>query len=103
MTTETLWDIPARSPKSTYEKWDRENPQAYAEFRKLTLRLIRRGIKHYGAKAICEVIRFHTAIHSQGTFRVNNSVISYYARKFMREFPQHKDFFETRRSKLDFA
>ena len=87
-----LFDIPDDS-----ELYDRKHPQIWAEFKRITFQLISRGCKHYGSKAIFEVIRFHTAIEAEGEpFKINNNHTKYYAEKFMRIYPQHEGFFELR-------
>lgn len=86
--------------ESPAEKFDRENPLVWREFCKIALNLIGRGKKHYGAKAIFEDLRHHrNFVTSDGDYKLNNNLTSYYARKFQRLFPQHKDFFETRNAK----
>lgn len=99
---DTTRDIPTRSPQSRYRQWDVENPEVYEAFRARTLELIQAGRKRYSGFAIIGVIRFHADIQTNGTpYKINNNMIPYYARKFAREFPEHRDFFETRKSKLD--
>jgi len=81
-----------------FAKYDADHPAIWIEFRKLALDLIARGCKHYGAKAIFEVIRYHRIIdYDKLDFKVNNTYTRDYARKFRAEFPQYKDFFETRK------
>lgn len=86
-----------------------ERPQApkmnpvYQEFRRLSLLLIERGFKRYGAKSIIERIRFETNLREgpRSSFKLNNNNTALYARMFMQEFPQHDGFFEVRRSRYD--
>ena len=78
-----------------------DNPHIYIEFKKLALRLIRKGRKHYGAKAIFEVIRFNNALKGNDQLKINNNFTPYYARLFAKDYPKHKDFFNTRKSKFD--
>jgi hypothetical protein len=83
-------------------KYDIENPAVWQEFVTLALKLIGRGIRHYGAKAIMEVVRYHRTVESSDpTFKIDNNYTSYYARKFAQRYPQYADFFETRRSQYD--
>jgi hypothetical protein len=81
------------------EVYDSENPQVWQAFKNATFRLINAGVRRYGAKAIFEHIRFQTAVSGKGTFKMNNNYTSYYARRFMREYPAFKGFFETRKLK----
>jgi len=95
----TLFDKPKLSDCELY---DRKHPEIWREFVKLTLQLVNQGVRHYGAKAIVEVIRFHRIIHKddKDEYKINNNITAYYARKFHRNFPQFDGFFETRKSKI---
>ena len=73
------------------------NPKVYELFRKFTLEVINRGYEHYSADAIMHRVRWETNVvkcHRQ--FKINNNFVTFYARLFMAEFPQHEGFFETR-------
>lgn len=79
--------------------YDTQNPEIWAEFEKIALKLIRQGITHYGAKSIFEVIRWHRIVRANDKqFKINNNYTAYYARKFLQKYPQYQDFFETRKS-----
>lgn len=85
-------------------RYDRENPEVWQEFERLALELIRRGVQHYGAKAVMEVVRYHRTVGSNDPhFKVNNSFTSYYARQFARRYPKYREFFDMRRSRYDAA
>lgn len=87
-------------PETPFEEYDLKHPAIWKEFKDLTFRLITKGITHYGAKAICEVIRFHKIIdHQDYEFKVNNNFTAGYARKFMEQYPEYEGFFETRKIK----
>ena len=62
-------------------------------------RLLAQGHKHYGIKAICEVIRYERA-EAMGPdaegYVVNNSDSSRLARRIMAIYPELQGFFETR-------
>jgi hypothetical protein len=78
------------------------HPQIYEEFKKLTVATIERGFKHYSAKGIFELIRWHTGVKSkEDCFDVNNNYTPYYARLFEKDHPEHKGFFRKRESKFD--
>lgn len=95
---QTLFDQP--KVLSDFEQYDAEHPEIWRQFRGITFGLIRRGKKHYGAKAISEIIRYHRIIeYGETEFKVNNNFTAYYSRKFMKLFPQHNGFFETRKAK----
>ena len=79
--------------------YDSDYPEIWLKFEEYALRLINRGTKHYGAKAIFEVIRYHTKINTNEEFKINNNYTAYYARKFHKQYPQYDGFFETRKIK----
>jgi len=95
----TLFDKP--STLSDFERYDKEHPEIWKLFMDITFRLIRRGKRHYGAKAVFEIIRYHRIVqHNDSEFKVNNNYTAYYARKFMQTFPEWDGFFETRKAKV---
>jgi len=70
------------------------------EFVRLARSLKDRGCKHYGAKAVCEYIRFNRAL-KQGPdgFKLNNNVVSRLARWAMQNHEDLKGFFSVRELK----
>lgn len=88
------------SKKSKAEVFDEENPIVWKEFEKTCFKIISRGLKHYGAKAIFEIIRYHRSIETNDPkFKLNNNYTAYYARKFIKKHQEHENFFEIRKSK----
>lgn len=78
------------------------NPHIYIEFADMTRRTINRGFKHYSAKGIFELMRWHTGVSAdRDCFKINNNYTSFYARLFEENHPQHKGFFRKRTSKFD--
>ena len=95
----TFFDRPTEL--SDFEQYDLEHPEIWQQFRGITFNLINRGIKHYGSKAIFEIIRYHRIVeHSELEFKANNNYTSYYSRKFVKLFPKHESFFEFRKAKV---
>lgn len=83
----------------TYHK---QNPQVYEEFKKFTLKTIKKGFQNYSAKGIFELIRWHSGVAADGdVFKVNNNYTPFYARLFEKDHPKHKDYFRIRKSKFD--
>lgn len=82
--------------RTNFESYDKENPQIWKEFERFTLQTISRGFRHYSAKGIFEIIRWHTGIFANKGFKVNNNFTPDYSRKFESVYPQHKGFFEQR-------
>lgn len=75
------------------------NPGVWKNFESKALALIDKGVKHFGAKAIFETIRYEATLEKGADgFKANNSYAAYYARIFA---IKHKinDFFETREVK----
>jgi hypothetical protein len=81
----------------SFFQWHYANPLVWKEFERLSLELIARGITHYGAKSIMEVVRWHRAICGGADFKINNNYSAYYARIFEMKHPGHTGFFEMRR------
>ena len=86
-----------------YLEWDRANPEFYELFKRFTLQLLRAGRNNIGSALIMERIRWETMLRTSGEpFKVNNNYKSIYARRFMRDFPQHEGCFRIRELKHDF-
>jgi len=91
---ETLFEI---KQKTDFEIFDEENPHVWKQFERMALDLINAGVKHFGAKAIWENLRFHfITTTSDPEYKLNNNYTADYARKFIKKHPEHKNFFETR-------
>jgi hypothetical protein len=80
----------------TFISYHKANPSVWQWFKKFAFEAIDRG-KKVGAKAIFERIRWEVEITTTGEVKLNNNFPAYYARIFSIRFPQHKDFFETRK------
>lgn len=97
------WSIPFEGvDRETYQKflaYHKANPDVWKVFETAAKRLINSGIKHYGAKAIMEYVRFHETIERKAEFDLDNRFTSYYARAFIRKHPEHSGFFEFRVTK----
>lgn len=104
MTQPTLFDG-IQTPEATrFEQYHKDNPEIYENFKKYALQAIRKGHKRLSAEFIFNVIRWETRVSAQdGDFKINNDMKPWYSRLFQKEFPEHRGFFETRRSKADAA
>lgn len=92
----------ARLSVSDFLTYHRNNPQVWTLFRKFTLEVISRGFRHYGASGIWERIRWHVEIETLGEpWKVNNNYRAFYAREFMRQYPEYLGFFRRRESVAD--
>ena len=95
-------DTGAEGLEARFQAYHREHPEVYREFRQAAEQLLCRGIRHYGAKAIMEVVRFHRAVSGEGPgepFKINNNYTSRYARLLQSDDPRFSEFFETRELK----
>lgn len=81
--------------KKAFRKYHKENPEIYAMFVMFALQATLKREK-YSAKVIMHRIRWETDIEGNGDFKIDDGWISHYARKFIEDFPQHKNFFEFR-------
>jgi gentisate 1,2-dioxygenase len=88
--------------QALFEKFDQDNPHIWEEFKRLAQEYIGANNFKLSSKDIISVIRWHTDLKTAsdkkqaGKFRINDVFTSRYARKFIEQFPQHKDRFETR-------
>ena len=83
------------------DRFIRENPQIWQQFRMLAVKLKAKGIDRYGAKAIWEVLRYELALKavtSGEKYALNNNYTSRFARKLMEE-EDFAGFFELRQLK----
>ena len=92
----SLLDAPAKADMA-FIAYHHAHPEVFAAFRTIALRLLQRGVTHYGAKAIIEVVRYQTAIRADGeVLKVNNNFTSRYARLLMAQDSRFASFFELR-------
>ena len=84
---------------------DRDDPipdEVYRLFDQLSLKVIARGYSHFSADAILHQIRWTKQVeYGDRDFKCNNNWTAKLARWFMKEHPEHKGFFRTRKSRED--
>ena len=79
-------------------RYHHENPSIYATFDKYAWQTINRGFKHYGARSLFEVIRWHTGRAGKNDhYKINNNYVARYARLWMKNNPKYDGYFRTRR------
>lgn len=80
--------------KAYHEK----HPEVWQLFTDFAFQMINRGYKHYSAKAVFERIRWEKDAGGDGVtqFKVGNNHPAFYARAFMKKYPQHNGFFRLR-------
>ena len=78
--------------------YHQEHPEVWENFVKFTLEKIRAGYKHYSAMGVWQRLRWELSVGADGEneFKINNNFVPFYARQFMKAFPQHDGFFRTR-------
>lgn len=79
-----------------YIKFDAEHPIVWKLFVQFTLESVGRGFKQYSVNAIFERIRWKTDqpnTEGKTTFKLSNNHRPFYARRFMKDYPQHGEFF----------
>lgn len=82
--------------KENFEEFDRLNPDIYKMFTHFAKEIAKKKNK-YSAKSIFHRVRWETDIgDKEGEFKVDDGWISHYARKFLKEYPEYKDFFQCR-------
>jgi len=80
-------------------KFHRENPKVWQYFVRFTLEVIDRGFQHYSVNGVFERIRWESDVadaEGRSTFKLNNNHRPYYARWFMRMYPEYEGFFRLR-------
>ena len=88
--------------KEAFEQHDQDNPKIWEYFKRFALEATKVR-DHFSAKAIFHRIRWETMIsETDGDFKVSDGWISHYARKFMREYPEHSGFFKTTSRKVTY-
>lgn len=81
--------------------YDIQNPHIYEAFKDMTFKAMNKGYKNWSANGVFELLRWSSSIRGNDEYKINDHYRAYYARKFAKDFPQHKDFFRTRKSKFD--
>lgn len=81
-------------------EWAARHPEVGPLFDRFAREKIAQGFKHYSASAVWHRIRWETPAGADGraAFKLNNDYIAYFARKFMRLYPEAPPgFFRTRK------
>lgn len=93
-----IFDLLSTGIDRDFERYDKKHPQVYKRFCELTFGLIAKGRAHYSADALLHIIRYESVVQKEPgeLYKINNNYSSRYARKFIAEHPEYKNFFETR-------
>lgn len=85
------------SLQRNFDRFDQENPHVYTLFKHYTLQALKAGMQKIAVALVIERIRWETSVMTKGDqFKINNNHRAYYARKFMREFPERGEVFKTK-------
>ena len=98
MNTQTIMFDEQEGPITRkFKKFHRDNPHVYDELVRCCYQLKNAGCRRYGMKGIFEVIRWQSALKTNGSeLKLNNNYTSIYSRMIMRKEPALRGFFETR-------
>ena len=89
---------PHPEPNSIWARWWAwrcEHPDVEVHLHALVTSAIRRGFKHYGLKALWEVLRWHFNVEKTEDFKCANAYTSRYARFLMWKHPDLAGYFHT--------
>lgn len=93
-------EIEAKPLPSEDVLFDKENPGVYLAFVKEAEAVRASNFTHYSARTIIHVLRHHSAVKDGGeTFKINDHISPYLARRLARERPAFATFFEFREAK----
>jgi len=84
--------------KESCEAFHKEHPEVWDLFCKFAFEMIDRGFNNYSSKAIFERIRWEKDVGGDGVtqFKLGNNYPAFYARAFMKKYPEHAGFFRLR-------
>lgn len=79
-----------------FNEFHAENPRVYEFVNKLAREAINAGHNKFGIATIWEVIRWEVVTKTKDlNFKMPNNHRAYYARLWMKEHPEHGEFFRT--------
>jgi hypothetical protein len=78
-----------------------DHPEVWDLFVRFTFDRIERGWRRYSADAIMHRVRWETCggrpeANGRAPFKINDHHVTFYARRFMKMYPQHDGFFQLR-------
>lgn len=84
--------------QKNFEKFHMQNPRVYILWDRFTRRMINAGLKNGSAALVMERIRWETTIETSfdKPVKINNNYKARYARFWMEQNPEWKDYFRTR-------
>ena len=82
--------------KKCWWEYHQRNPQVYTAFKRFTFQAIGSKRQRFSSMAVIQRMRWESMVSGDDDFKINNNYAPYYARLFMKDFPQYEGFFETR-------
>jgi len=79
-------------------EYHRNHPEVWELFVRFSFEMINRGFQHYSVSGIFERIRWEMDCGGDGIseFKIGNNYKPFYARRFMKIYPEHDGFFRLR-------
>jgi len=89
-----------------FKELHENKPEIYEEFCKVSKAIIGRGHKQYSAYGVMHIVRFSAwkegvTMKPGMDYKVSNNMTPFYARLFLRDFPEHEKFFSTKPIRLE--
>jgi hypothetical protein len=85
-----------------FKNFHAANPHVYAKVRELAFTVKARGDRRFGMKAVFEQLRWLSAFDTTNDlFKLNNDFTAYYTRLLLKDEPELRAVFTTRRSQAD--
>lgn len=84
-------------------EYHNRNPEVYALFKEYAFTFLRSGQEKIGARVLIDLIRWGHVVNRERPpceYKIPNHHIAHYARLFIKDHPEHEDFFETRELKI---
>jgi len=93
----TYFEYTGNTIQERFEEFDNKNPLVWNLFKQQVQKAISRGKKKLSAKTILGFIRWNLTLATTGDeFKINDIFTSRYSRKYINQFPEHKEVFELR-------
>lgn len=94
----TFQELNGYSIREGFDRFNKNNPHIYKAFEKQALSAISKGRKKLSAKLIINWIRWNEFLESSDkNFKINDAFQSYYARHFVKNYPEHNAVFNFRK------
>jgi len=80
-------------------EFHKKNPEVWEKFVYYSFELINKGFKNYSVSGVFDRIRWESGAGEDGeaNFKIGNNFKPFYARRFMRVYPQADGFYRLRR------